>query len=32
MKTYETSKDYNLLADLLESGAVIVKRCGGRDV
>lgn len=30
MKTYDTSKDYELLADLLESGAVIVKRFGGK--
>ena len=30
MKTYEISKDYELLADLLESGAVIVKRFGGK--
>jgi len=30
MKAYETSKDYELLADLLESGAVTVKRFGGK--
>lgn len=30
MKIYETSKNYELLADLLESGAVIVKRFGGK--
>lgn len=30
MKTYEISKDYELLADLLESGAVIVRRFGGK--
>ena len=30
MKTYETSKNYELLADLLESGAVIVRRFGGK--
>lgn len=30
MKTYEISKNYELLADLLESGAVIVRRFGGK--